>query len=72
MAKKSFVPALLIILLSAFRPSAAENRGQAEPFESTLKRMKERFDALRDYRCLFGLSVTDGRWNPEKGTNSAG
>ncbi len=72
MAKKSFVPALLIILLSAFMPSAAGIRGQAEPFEATLKRMKERFDALQDYLCLFESSVTDGRRNPKKGTNSAG
>jgi outer membrane lipoprotein-sorting protein len=60
MAKKSFIPAFLIILLSTFGPSAAENRGQAEPFESTLKRMKKRFDALQDYLCLFESSVTDG------------
>jgi outer membrane lipoprotein-sorting protein len=59
--KKSFIPALFIILLSAVLPSTVQNRNETDPFESTLKRMKARFEALQDYSCLIESYVTDGR-----------
>ncbi|HEX9901785.1 MAG TPA: hypothetical protein VGB72_02865 [Acidobacteriota bacterium] len=56
--------AVLLILTFTLPPAAAGPAGPTglvDPYDLALQGMKERFEALTDYRCLFDSFVTDGR-----------
>ncbi len=57
----------LFILALVLWPLGARPEGEVPPYETTLKRMNDRFGALSDYRCSFESFATDG-WHTQRWT----
>jgi len=61
MVEKSPALAVFLFLVCTLPSAAAGPAGLVDPYDMTLQGMKDRFESLTDYSCLFDSFVSDGR-----------